>query len=553
MGLGRSKLARRSAKPSSGQNGTIATESDLHSNHEFNSCCCLKAQKPGANNNSKLHGPDAYKPKLAPKEDCPKETQEDNRSDKKHDPSIGSAVLMNNWKNESTKKERLKTTESTGSAGIVSYSEDSLANEDKTDYNLSQQSQEVLRQIIHCFPFPSPRNSPRPPHKKSIVRTISNDPAILEHRCESPNPSLGKHDSHSSTPPFSVSMTSSTAWQIRKKQLNNLFHRSHEAPEAKTSASSATLFSDCKEEKRSALGKLCKISVDTMAITALPLDCWLKERLKNWVQLSGHEGTIVPASNHTIYKKQPAGNNIEALAYEQIMRDQSLRGLTPKFFHERTHNNSSFIEIQDLLSQFPNTAERAVMDIKIGCRTFLESEVSNTTKRKDLYKKMVEIDPDEPTEAERSIEAITKLRYMQFRESKSSTATLGFRIEAAQLPGGKLQKSFQKVRTRDQVLETLTQFFGPRAPQIKKQLAARLYEMRLGVERSEFFNTHEVVGSSIFIVFDDVRTNAWIIDFAKSVRVPEDVTLTHRKPWELGNHEDGFLFGLDNLIEILER
>lgn len=53
MGLGRSKLARRSAKPSSGQNGTIATESDLHSNHEFNSCCCLKAQKPGANNNSK--------------------------------------------------------------------------------------------------------------------------------------------------------------------------------------------------------------------------------------------------------------------------------------------------------------------------------------------------------------------------------------------------------------------------------------------------------------------------------------------------------------------
>lgn len=75
--------------------------------------------------------------------------------------------------------------------------------------------------------------------------------------------------------------------------------------------------------------------------------------------------------------------------------------------------------------------------------------------------------------------------------------------------------------------------------------------MRLGVERSEFFSTHEVVGSSIFIVFDNVRTNAWIIDFAKSVRVPEDVTLNHRKPWELGNHEDGFLFGLDNLIEVI--
>jgi hypothetical protein len=35
-----------------------------------------------------------------------------------------------------------------------------------------------------------------------------------------------------------------------------------------------------------------QISIDTMAITALPLDCWLRERLKNWVQLSGHEGTM---------------------------------------------------------------------------------------------------------------------------------------------------------------------------------------------------------------------------------------------------------------------
>jgi 1D-myo-inositol-triphosphate 3-kinase len=119
------------------------------------------------------------------------------------------------------------------------------------------------------------------------------------------------------------------------------------------------------------------------------------------------------------------------------------------------------------------------------------------------------------------------------------------------LPGGKLQKSFQKVKTKDQVLETLTHFFGWRAPQIKKQLAARLREMRLGIEQSDFFRHHEVVGSSIFFVFDNVRANAWMIDFAKSIRVPEGMELNHRKAWEFGNHEDGFLFGLDNLIEVI--
>lgn len=76
-----------------------------------------------------------------------------------------------------------------------------------------------------------------------------------------------------------------------------------------------------------------------MAITALPLDCWLKERLKNWVQLSGHEGTIVPASNHTLWKKQPNGNRQEAYAYEQIMADPALKGLTPKFHKEIVYQN----------------------------------------------------------------------------------------------------------------------------------------------------------------------------------------------------------------------
>ena len=203
------------------------------------------------------------------------------------------------------------------------------------------------------------------------------------------------------------------------------------------------------------------------------------------------------------------------------------------------------------------------MDIKVGSRTFLESEVSNNKRRADLYQKMVAIDPTEPTEEEHQTGEITKLRYMQFRERESSSAQLGFRIEAAKMPGGCLQKNFKKVKSGPDVTKSLIDFFGNDRARVRSQLLARLKHMRTAIEKSKFFHEHEVgyllgtettvtfqvVGSSLLIVHDGEKVGCWMIDFAKSHHVT-DRKMNHRSTWIVGNHEDGYLTGMDNLIEV---
>ena len=53
-------------------------------------------------------------------------------------------------------------------------------------------------------------------------------------------------------------------------------------------------------------------------------------------------------------------------------------------------------------------------------RTFLESEVKNPVLRKDLYEKMIKLNPEEPSQEEHEQKAITKLRYMQVKMSSNN-------------------------------------------------------------------------------------------------------------------------------------
>ncbi|XP_037343051.2 inositol-trisphosphate 3-kinase A [Pungitius pungitius] len=284
------------------------------------------------------------------------------------------------------------------------------------------------------------------------------------------------------------------------------------------------------------------------AIVHWPFSVTQRRKL-SWVQLAGHKGNFKAADEGNILKRFSEN---EMQCFEKL-RDDALLPFVPGYHGTVEKDGESFLHMTDLLVNFdlPN-----VMDCKMGVRTYLEEELVRARERpkprEDLYKKMVEVDSDGPTAQEHSQRGVTKPRYMQWRESMSSTNTLGFRIEGIKKCDGTCRTDFKRTRSRQDVIQVFKDFVGGNV-NIIKSYVSRLTEIKQAMKTSQFFRQHEIIGSSLLFIHDHTgNAQVWIIDFGKTTALPPGHTLKHDIPWKEGNREDGYLWGLENLIRTLE-
>ena len=208
-----------------------------------------------------------------------------------------------------------------------------------------------------------------------------------------------------------------------------------------------------------------------------------------------------------------------------------------------------------------------VMDVKMGTRTFQEKVVDDPSRRTDMTKKIQDAHKSDPDLASEVAESnltedeaengVTKVRYMQWREMATTTHKHGWRIEGIVLapsgsdaPAAKVDvpKSLRKEKAMRDMLRKYLQ----KSPRHARDLGEKLSRLRVALEASDWFATHEVVSSSLLCIYDAADPprappGVWMIDFANCL--PTKEKLNHRTPWSKGNHEEGYLLGLDDIIE----
>uniref|UniRef100_A0A8C6U8A2 Kinase n=1 Tax=Neogobius melanostomus TaxID=47308 RepID=A0A8C6U8A2_9GOBI len=249
--------------------------------------------------------------------------------------------------------------------------------------------------------------------------------------------------------------------------------------------------------------------------TFLTMMHWSLKRQSSWVQLAGHQGNFHLSEGGEVLKLYSEG---EAACLNLLMKDP-LRPFVPQYYGLVTRGEHCYIRLEDLLS---GLRRPVIMDCKMGVRTYHEEELikarSKPVLRNDMYQKIIRVDPSALSAEEHAQKGVTKWRYLHWKDTTSSTSTLGFRIEGIMMEDGNIQRDFRNILTLAQVTEILLFF-------TRNQLNVL------------------VIGSSLLFIHDHSnKASVWMIDFGKTVPLPD-----------ISDREDGYLLGLTSLIASLSQ
>jgi len=294
------------------------------------------------------------------------------------------------------------------------------------------------------------------------------------------------------------------------------------------------------------------------------------EDLKNAVT-HGHVNNFKKTKHGTLHKLT---DDTEMHMYEAL-HGSTASAFLPKLIAHRpaTGKQRVVMEMEDLTH---GLKEPCLMDCKMGTRTYAEiTSDSDRLPRKDLLEKLLKVSPDAASEEEKAAGGVSKERYLRFRDEASSTRTLGFRVDAVQLNEGcdhsdiPTLQELRLVATREQVRETLAKYLQRRRTLLTSFLG-QLRELRTTLEGCDVFNQHSFIRTSLLFVYDGATNDTTIrmIDLARATPIAKDEAavdigggdvevvrprrLSHRATWVPGSKEDGYLTGVDNMIDIFE-
>ena len=202
----------------------------------------------------------------------------------------------------------------------------------------------------------------------------------------------------------------------------------------------------------------------------------------------------------------------------------------------------------------------------MGCRTVTPADLSKFEwPRPELLAKMMEIDPSAASEEEKAKKGVGQVRYLSFLDQLSSTASLGFRIDAAKtvvdkeldtlpLPSG---HTFETLKSEANVESALCAFLQDDYA-LCKAVIGKLEAVAAALERSEFFAKHVMLRSTLLLVYDDVahaKMELKMLNFGSCYPAPDGAKASHEGlTWggTAESHEDGYLTGVRSILRILK-